>query len=242
MVICVAIFCLIGGKSNLEIKNNKIEKHAFELTNKKRPNVLFCPYAVDDYAKSNSKFIELTKDLDINLYCMTDKDYALFDELVSWCDCLYIGGGWSDDLVNIFITRGYYEILKKYLNTDKVFAGLSAGAMLYCRYAMGDKYAYYDNFEISNYRMVKCLGLLNLTICPHYQSEGLIIYNDEVKNYNASGIALEDDTCVVIKDNSYYVVKENSRHSVYLFDHKNKYKMIPLYEGDEYNEIGGFRA
>ncbi|MBO5711439.1 MAG: Type 1 glutamine amidotransferase-like domain-containing protein [Acholeplasmatales bacterium] len=232
----MAIFCLIGGKSNLEIKNNKIEQHAFMLTNKAKPKVLFCPYAVDDHAKSNNKFIELTKNLDIELYCMTDKDYDNFDELMAWCDCLYIGGGKSDDLVNVFITKGYDKTLIKYLNTDKVYAGLSAGAMLYVRYAMGDKYAYYDNFVISNYKMVKCLGLLDLTICPHYQSEGLIVYNDEVKNYPYSGIALEDDTCVIIKDDCYYVLKENNKHSVYLFDKNNNFKMIPLYENNIYNQ------
>ena len=222
MVICVAIFCLIGGKSNTEIKNNKIEKHAFALTNKKKPNVLFCPYAADDHTKSNNKFIELTKDLDINPYCMTDKDYDRFDELMNWCDCLYIGGGFSDDLVNIFITRGYDKILSKYLNTNKVYAGISAGAMLYVKHAMGDKYAYYDNFKMQNYKMVKCIGLIDLTICPHYQNEDLSIYNDEVKNYPFSGVGIEDNTCLIIKGNDYYVVKENNHNSVYFFDKNNK--------------------
>ena len=92
------------------------------LTNKAKPKVLFCPYAVDDHAKSNNKFIELTKNLDIELYCMTDKDYDNFDELMAWCDCLYIGGGKSDDLVNVFITKGYDKTLIKYLYTDKVYA------------------------------------------------------------------------------------------------------------------------
>ena len=230
----MAVYVLIGGKSNTEIKLNKIEQHILSLTNKDKPNLLYCPYASNDYEKSNKRFKELVSDLSCDLYLMTEHDYDRFDELLDWCDCIYIGGGSSDDLVQLFKSKGYDKSLIKYQNTDKVYAGISAGAMLYTVAAMGDKYAFFDNFITSNYKMVDCLGLIDYTICPHYQNEGLTKYNSELKKYSYNALGIEDDTCVIINDNNLSVIKENKSHSVYLFDYNDDYKMIPLYEGIDY--------
>jgi peptidase E len=230
----MAVYALIGGKSNLEVKVNKIEQHILSLTNKEKPKLLYCPYASNDYEKSNRKFKELINNLNCELYLLTSDDYNRFDELLNWCDCLYVGGGSSDDLVELFKTKGFDKLLVKYQNTNKIYAGISAGAMLYTKAAMGDKYAFYDNFVISNYKMVDCLGLIEYTICPHYQSEGLTIYNCELKNYPYPGFGIEDDTCVIIQNDKISIIKENNTHSVYYFDKNDNYKMIPLYEGKCY--------
>ena len=42
------MFALIGGKANKEIKTNKIEKELIKLTNKDKPNILYCPFASKD--------------------------------------------------------------------------------------------------------------------------------------------------------------------------------------------------
>lgn len=230
----MAVYALIGGKSNLEVKVNKIEQHILSLTKKDKPKLLYCPYASSDYEKSNRRFKELVNNLSCELYLMTSNDYDRFEELLNWCDCIYIGGGSSDDLVELFKSKGFDKILIKYQNTNKVYAGISAGAMLYSVSAMGDKYAFYDNFIISNYKMVDCLGLIEYTICPHYQSEGLTIYNCELKNYPYPGLGIEDDTCVIVENKRISIIKEDKTHSVYYFDNKDNYKMIPLYEGKYY--------
>ena len=230
----MAVYVLIGGKSNLEIKVNKIEQHILSLTNKEKPRLLYCPYASSDYEKSNRRFKELINDLSCELYLMTDNDYDKFDELLNWCDIIYIGGGSSDDLVELFRKNGFDKLLNKYKNTNKIYSGVSAGAMLFSVAAMGDKYAFYDNFVISNYKMVDCLSLIGYTICPHYQSEGLTKYNSKLKEYPYPGLGIEDDTCVIISNDNLKVFKEDKTHSVYLFDNNDGYKMIPLYEGRDY--------
>ena len=230
----MAVYALIGGKTNKDIKVNIIEQHILSLTNKEKPNLLYCPYATNDYEKSNNRFKELINNLSCNLYLMTERDYDNFEQLLNWCDCIYIGGGASDDLVKLFNDKGYNHILKKYECTDKVYAGISAGAMLFSVSSMGDKYAFFDNFCISNYKMVDCLGMILYTICPHYQNEGLTIYNSKLKDYPYPGLGIEDDTCVIIKNNRISIIKEDKTHSVYLFNNKDNYKMIPLYEGEVY--------
>ncbi len=238
----MAVYVFIGGKANKEIMTNKIERHALCLINKSRPKVLYCPYAaVNNMEKSILRFHNMMMGIDCDIYDMSIDDIDRFDELLNEADCLYIGGGYSDDLVELFIKNGLDKILRKYMNSNKIFIGSSAGAMLFTACSMGDKYVYNDNFHSYNYKMVKCLGLFNMIICPHYQNEDLIIFNDEIKNYDIDAFGIEEDTALIINDNQYYVIKEDLRRSLYYFD-KNTKIMKSLYEGEVYEKIGGFRV
>lgn len=235
-------FALIGGKANRAIVSNKLEKHLKLISNKNKPVVLYCPYAANDIDKSINKFKELMYDINCEIINMTYENMNEFDNMLYMADILYIGGGCSDELVKFFNDNNLTEILKKHLFDDIIFAGSSAGAMLYTSCAMGDRFVYLDNFHYHNYKMVDCLGFLKLTICPHYQNEDLIIYNDELKKYPFDGFGIEEDTMVVIEDNKFYVVKEDNNRSVYYFDRNKEYIMIPLYEGVIYEKDSSFRA
>ena len=234
-------FALIGGKVNKEILTCDIEKYLIDLSGKKNPTILFCPYAVKDTNKAITKFHNLCKNLDCNIIDMDYSNVELFDEYLAKSDILYIGGGMSDDLVKYFLDNNLDKILIKYLSSDKIYAGVSAGAMLYTKVSLGDKYMYYDNFHNYNYKMVNCLGILNISICPHFQNEDLICYNDIIKEYGLVSFGIEEDCCLVIDDTKYYIFKETKSNSVYYFNN-NDYLMEDLREGLVYEKIGGFRS
>lgn len=233
-------FVLIGGKGNIE-RLNIIEKHIVKMTKKEKPVFLFCPYAVTDIEKSINKFHELMKGIDCQIIDLDFNNINDFENLLKSSDCLYIAGGSCDDLVTFFKENGLDKIIDKYIDSNIVFAGQSAGAMLWCKAAMGDKYMFSDNFHNYNYKMVNCLGYLDINICPHYQNEDLIIYNDEIKKYDYDAFGIEEDTALIIDGNSFYVIKDKSFRSVYYFA-KNDRIMRPLYEGEIYEKIGGFRS
>lgn len=235
-------FALIGGKANSSIIKNKIERYLVDLTKKDNPIVLFCPYAAKDYNKSINKFHDLMKNINATIIDLTSDNISSFDELLSKSDILYIGGGCCDDLVKFFKDNNLDKILIKHLNDNIIYAGSSAGAMLYTNISMGDKDMFSDNFHNYNYKMVKCLNLLNISICPHYQNEDLIIYNDELRKYPFDAFGIEEDCCLIIDNNNFYVVKEEKKNSVYLFDYLKDYQMIPLYEGIVYEKNSGFRS
>ena len=132
-------------------------------------------------------------------------------------------------------------VLYKYLDSNKIYAGSSAGAMLYTKVAMGDKDMFSDNFHNYNYKMVDCLGILNISICPHYQNEDLIFYNDVIKEYSLDSFGIEEDTAVIIDDNKYGCLKDDKKRSVYYFSRDN-YLMVPLYEGEYYEKGSSFRS
>ncbi len=234
-------FCLIGGKVNKEPLTNKIESHLISLTKKERPKLLYFPFAMPNYQKSNKRFEMIIGDLNADVTYMELEDINRFDELLNDTDILYIGGGISDDLIDLFKNKGLDKILLKYINTNKIYAGVSAGAMLFTIASMGDKYMYSDNFHNYNYKMVDGLGILNLGICPHYQNEDLIFYNDVIKDYNFDAFGLEEDTGIVIKDNSFYVIKEESNVGAYYFKAPD-FIMQDLKEGVIYEKTFGFRT
>lgn len=233
-------YVLIGGKgkdSNL----NHIENEILKMTNKKNPIILYCPYATKDIDKSISKFHNLMSNLECEIIDLDFDNINEFDNLLNKSDILYVGGGISDDLVKIFKDNNLDKILCKYLDSNKIYAGSSAGAMLYTKIAMGDKDMFLDNFHSYNYKMVECLGLLNISICPHYQNEDLIFYNDIIKEYNLDSFGIEEDTAIIIDDNKYFCLKDDKKRSAYYFS-KDNYLMVPLYEGEYYEKNSSFRS
>lgn len=232
----MALYALIGGKVNRDKVNNRIEKLLLGLTKKEMPTVLYCPYAASDIEKSIKKFHKLMEGLSCTILDLTYSNSDSFDSLLSKADVLYIGGGMSDDLIAYFKEKKFDEILRKYDKSDKIIIGSSAGAMLLAKISMGDKYMYTDNFHNYNYKMVEGLSILNISLCPHYQNEDLIFYNEEIKEYGLLSFGIEEDTCVVIEDFKYYVLKDDKKMSVYALSPKDGYKMKPLYEGELYED------
>ena len=236
------MFVLIGGKANKEILTNTIEKEIIKLTKKERPTFLYVGFASKDINKSNNKFLNLMKNLNCEILFLDYNNITDFENLLIKSDVLYIGGGVSDDLIEFFKNNKLDIILKNHINDNKIFAGSSAGAMLYTKAAMGDKYMFLDNFHNYNYKMVNCLNYLNITICPHYQNEDLIIYNDVLKKYDCDGFGIEEDAALVIDGNLFYCLKEENKVSVYYFKKADNYKMISLKKGEKYEKDSGFRT
>lgn len=238
----MSIFALIGGRGSSLVLNNSFEKHLIQLTSKPNPIVLFCPYATKDMSKSIYRFHQRMKDVDCQIMDLNLENISSFSEYLSRCDIFYVDGGYCEDLISFFKSHGLDKILYEYKDKNIVFAGSSAGAMLYTKASMGDKHVFTDNFHKYNYQMVECLGLLNITICPHFQEEDLTVYNEKVSSYLCDGFGIEEDTMLVIEDDKYYVMKESSYRSIYYFSKDRNYQMIPLYEGVEYEKDSSFRT
>ena len=223
-------FVLIGGRSIANLNNFELENGVFKYLNISNPNILFIPQAAyKDINSSINKFNNLTKEYKGKIECLTDLDESNIDRLFNWADVIYVGGGSATNLVRIAKESPLSKYINKYKDSDKLYIGVSAGAMLVCMHAMGDEYIYTNNYHIYNYQMVDCLGLLDIVICPHYDHDGLDCFNDELKKYNYNSYALEDDTAILVDESLIKVFKMDKRKSVYLFDKENDYQMIPLY-------------
>lgn len=224
-------FVLIGGKSK-DSNINLIEEEIIKLSKKDNPTILFCPYASNNIEKACENFKKLINNLKCNIIYLNYDNILDFESLLKKSDILYISGGISDKLVDIFLKYKLDLVLKKYINEDKIYAGSSAGAMLYTKISLGDKDMFVDNFHNYNYKMVNCLNILNISICPHYQNEDLIIYNDIIKKYKLDSFGIEEDCALVIDNDNIYCIKDNKKRSIYYFKYVNdKYELIDMKEG-----------
>ncbi len=224
---------LVGGKdpNNLD---NTIEDYIVSLEN--HPKILFFPTASKDSLKSINNLKKQYKDYDSDfLLLYSNPSIKEINEKLSWANILYFAGGNTDNLVSKIKSFKLDEFIK---DTDKLIVGVSAGAIMMSNYGMGDSYSYNDNGHTYNYKMVKGLGIIDITICPHYDNEDLVIYNDVLKNYNMNALALENDTALHIKNDKYYIIKSNKKKSVYLWEKEENYIMKSLYNKKRIAALG----
>lgn len=122
-------------------------------------------------------------------------------KFVKWkiqnADIIYFTGGSMDNLMNILLLSGLYEFIKD-ISKDKVFIGVSAGALAMCT-----KYYDYSETEDSPVEIKKGLGLIpDIRFMVHHH-EGL---NDVVKKLLDIQISElvdnphEDPILVLLKD------------------------------------------
>ncbi len=231
-------YFLIGGKDD-DLKSNYLENVLVTLTKKINPTILYFPTASVDSKSSISHFIHTFDNILVNIVQVRlfSQKYTFeeLDNLFLKADVIYFGGGNTQKLREKILEHKINELLIKYEDSNKIYAGISAGAIIYTREGMGDSYAYLNGLDVVNYKMVKGLNLLDIKICPHYQKKDLYIFNDETKDTRLS-IALEDDTAILIRDNKIQgVYKANLKHSVYQFSYG---VMSPLYESFRVHTLG----
>lgn len=228
----MAIYALLGGRSISYLKTPILEEKIFMIANIVKPNILFFPFAcIEDMDKSYNKFKVLMESYECQLDCLFDlSNEEIVNSKIKWADVLYFGGGHSDDLISTVKNSCLEEILTNIKFSNKLICGISAGAIMMAKSGMGDRFAYSNAYNMYNYKMVNGLNLLPITICPHYDHDGLWCYNDVVSKYDTDGYALEDDTAIVIMDNGIFPIKADNSKSIYYFSKKDNYVVIPLYE------------
>lgn len=225
----MAYYALIGGRSILHQKDFTIEEKIFSYLNKKPNQILFIPLATYPNMEDSIHKFKALVPKDYNIKCLNTFDEKDMKELFSQSDVIYFSGGCAEELVRLVKEFKIDNLLKDFINTDKLFMGISAGAILFSNAGMGDRYSFKDKGHTYNYQMVEGIGILPITICPHYDHDGLECYNKEVKSYPYDGYAIEDDTAILFKDTPNVFKQENTK-SVYHFDMKNDYLMSPMYE------------
>ena len=106
-------------------------------------------------------------------------------------------------------------------------------------YGYGDKDAYIYNLETTNNKITCGLGILDGIFCPHYQNNGLISFNDSIKDFRKNGFALENGAALKINKDGFYIIK--CKHSnAFMFDCNKNHCLIYL-KSDQFYEINIFK-
>jgi dipeptidase E len=158
------ILAISGGGFSKE-NSAYIDEFLLKIPRKQRPlKIAFVATASCDAQGYIDKFYEaFKKELPTHL---TMKDLALpnIQEVVNGLDIVYVGGGNTFYMLEIWRKTGFDIVLKNAYQNGVILAGISAGAMCWFEACYSDK-----NDE--EFEECKGLGILKGVFCPHYNEE-----------------------------------------------------------------------
>lgn len=188
--------------------------HAIQLSGKTSPNVLFIGTASGDsdgYITSIEKEYE-SLDCQVKSLCLTTKSYQdeEIDGLLSWADIIYVGGGDTISMMQIWKRHGLDEKLKEIYRKDTaVLTGLSAGAICWFNCGHSDSDSFHDNEGCHYCWANDMLNIFDYAFCPHYNEDGRSSFDGMLKEKDLTGLAMENDTAFVGNNGNQYFIKSN---------------------------------
>ncbi len=212
---------IVGISGGTMQSNHELNKYALSLTNKEHPTVLFIPTATHDpqeYIDYMENYYHelgctyLTLCLCLNTYTKDE-----IRDLFRQADLIYVGGGDTGFLMEQFRACGVDEVIREFYDTDKVFTGVSAGTVYWFHSDFSDT-DFFKNPDDWDYRFLDCLDYFPYTMCPHYNEPGKEQFDWRVKGQNYSGLALDNDTALVIRGRHAVVKTFNPDMKAYIFD------------------------
>jgi len=200
----------IGG-GGLHDPKCSIEKQTIKLAGKKKPHVLFIPTASSDdsdYIKAFQKVYQKKLNCSTNILLLI-KDRPTIKEIrkmINAADIIFVGGGNTLMMMKLWQHLGVDKMLVKACKNEKVLTGSSAGALCWFNYGHSDSWFYYK-YKKPVYVRVKCLGFVKTMLCPHFHGEKRVRdYENMIKKFRTSGIALDDYAAIEIVDNKYRII------------------------------------
>jgi len=208
----------IGGG---EIKNNEtlaIDNYIVGLAARPHPKVLFIPTAAADsqiYADRFKDVYEKRLACRVNVLRLTDPSMDLkeIERSIFETDVIYVGGGDTGMMMNVWKNRGVDELLLGAMDSNNiVFAGLSAGAICWFEEGLTDLK---EAGKAAAYQKIKGLGILNGVFCPHFNiwEEGLTsqLPATGIKSF----IAADNCAALVLNNGEFKVISTDPGNSVY---------------------------
>ena len=226
----MAKFYLIGGH-DFDLKSNYIQSELISLSNKDKPKILLFPTASFDSDKTinnfKKEFENLNYDLDI-VYLYKSPNINEIKDKILTSDIIYFTGGNTKKFYEFLTNSGYDELLYFMAKIDKIIAGTSAGAIIFCKYGLGDSESYYDNGQYYNYKKVLGLGILDIAFCPHFNLGDRILYFKDILTEIDIAYALSNDTALLIDEDNVIFFKVNNKFNIYKFEKEKDYMMEKL--------------
>lgn len=195
-----------GSEKQYPIETIKIDKEIIRLSGKKIPNMLFIGTAMNE---TPSYFEAVKNHFSGRLGCNLSELKLLDDELsykeisdkVLSADIVYVGGGDTIFLLDVWKEKGIDKLLKQAYEKGIILSGLSAGAC--CWFDWADNFDYEDNdgFEAKLYPGI---GLISGIATPHYEetpeSEKEIVKDLLNKKGGQDIFALDNCSAVIFED------------------------------------------
>lgn len=218
------IVAIAGG--NLS-STRELNAHTIKLTNVKNPDVLFIGTASHDaneYIEVITKAFNLLE-CEVKSLCLCSKNYTEqeIDDLLAWADIIYVGGGDTIFMMQIWKQYGLDEKLKKIYEKDlAVLTGISAGAICWFQCGYSDSESFHDEDNWNYCWADGMLDIFHMAYCPHYNEEGRNSFDERLREKDLVGLAMENDTAFVENNGYQYFVRSNANAKAFMITYKNE--------------------
>ena len=204
------------------LSTRPLNKYAIKLAKKKNPNVLFIGTASRDAQDYQDTFTKEYNKMgcEVKYLCLvpaTGEDRI--NNLLSWADIIYVGGGDTVFMMQLWKKYGVDEKLKKIYEKDSaVLTGISAGAICWfcCGHSDSQSFSKESEWE---YCWADGLGIVPMAFCPHYE-ERQSSFDTMLLEKNMPGLAMENNTAFVENDGERYFIRSSNEAQAFLIQYQ----------------------
>lgn len=207
-----------------------LNEYAISLTGKEHPHVLFIPtasYDAEGYIENIEKYYGSLR-CTVSALCIITKKYSEeeIENMFQEADLIYVGGGDTEEMMKRWQECGVDKAVQKAYKDGKILTGISAGTIIWFQYGFSDSDSF-KNPDDWDYKFVEGMGTIPYAICPHYNEEGRNRFDGRLKEIDMEGIALENDTAIIIADGEMSVKKAREEAKAFWFKKdENGYRKI----------------
>ena len=208
------------GRPGYPIETTQIDKQIIKITGKKNPKLLFIPTASSDadiYFDTVKKHFGRKLGCKIDVLCLIKNKLGKKEikEKILKSDIVYVGGGNTLKMMQIWRKTGVDKILIKAYEKGIVMSGLSAGSICWFKHGNSDS----KKLTNPNADSIKVagLGLINALCCPHYDFEPYRKANLKKMMKKTSGVAIAMDNCCAIEiiNDKYRIISSKKSVNAY---------------------------
>jgi len=149
----------------------------------------YVQWTIDQIEKLGMK----TKTIDL-----VDENKQSLNEKLSDCDVIIMNGGNTFLLLDWVKKSGFDKVIKKLIDRDKVYVGISAGSYIACPTIEQSKWKHLDDPDKVGRTDLSALNLVNFLIVAHYTDEYKEAVENGVKTTNYPVVVLTDQQAVVV--------------------------------------------
>ena len=204
------------------LSTRPLNKYAIKLAKKKNPNVLFIGTASRDAQDYQDTFTKEYNKMgcEVKYLCLvpaTGEDRI--NNLLSWADIIYVGGGDTVFMMQMWKKYGVDEKLKKIYEKDSAgLTGISAGAICWFCSGHSDSQSFSKESEWE-YCWADGLGIVPMAFCPHYE-ERQSSFDTMLLEKNMPGLAMENNTAFVENDGERYFIRSSNEAQAFLIQYQ----------------------
>jgi len=179
-----------------------ISREIIRLSGKKPPHLLFLPTASSDdkaYVRAVKNHFGRKLGCQVDVLCLIQGKPGNTEirTKIRWADILYVGGGNTLLMMNLWKRLGVDRLLRRARTQGKVLCGPSAGAICWFRQGNSDS----RRFRNPQAPLIKVtgLGFLDALACPHYDVERDRKPQLRQMMRKTPGVAIALDNCAALE-------------------------------------------